>query len=77
MELKARKNIKAAAAPQTFQDRINDVYNPQENARAEAIGAGGAAAGAGVLNAIDEDAEGMEEADVPREFDYHSDNEGD
>ena len=40
-------------------------------------GAGsGAAAAAGVLTAVDEDEEGAEEAPVPEEFDYYSDNEG-
>ena len=77
MELKARKNTKPAAAPQTLQDRINDVYNPASTmAGGGATEGGGAAAGAGVLNAMDEDGEGAEEADVPREFEYHSDNEG-
>lgn len=37
----------------------------------------GAAAAAGVLTAVDEDGEGDEEAPVPGEFDYHSDNEDD
>jgi 26S proteasome regulatory subunit N2 len=40
-----------------------------------AIGAGAAAA-AGVLTAVDEDEEGAEEAPVPDEFDYISENEG-
>ncbi|GKT92368.1 LOW QUALITY PROTEIN: 26S proteasome regulatory subunit RPN2 [Colletotrichum tofieldiae] len=38
---------------------------------------GGAAAAAGVLTAIDEDGEGDEEAEVPREFEYFTDNEED
>lgn len=37
--------------------------------------AGGAAAAAGVLTAVDEDAEDGEEAELPREFEYHSDEE--
>ena len=40
------------------------------------MGMGGAAAAAGVLTAVDEDEEGGEEAPVPDEFEYHSDNEG-
>ena len=78
MELKARKSIKAAAAPETLQDRVNAAFNPPtgtgtgESTRE----AGGAAEAAGVLTAIDEDGEGMEEAELPREFDYHSDGEG-
>ncbi|GAW24920.1 hypothetical protein ANO14919_145160 [Xylariales sp. No.14919] len=37
----------------------------------------GAAAAAGVLTAIDEDGENDEEARVPREFEYYTDDEGD
>jgi 26S proteasome regulatory subunit N2 len=37
-------------------------------------GHGGAAAAAGVLTAVDEDDEGDEEAPVPNEFDYYTDN---
>jgi 26S proteasome regulatory subunit N2 len=37
----------------------------------------GAAAAAGVLTALDEDEEGQEEAVVPRDFDYYTDDEGD
>lgn len=44
---------------------------------AAAAGSGsGAAAAAGVLTAVDEDNEGDEEAPVPEEFDYFTDNEG-
>ena len=43
----------------------------------EATGAlTGAAAAAGVLTAVDEDEEGGEEAECPREFEYFSDGEG-
>ncbi len=35
----------------------------------------GAAAAAGVLTAVDEDEEGGEEAEVPHEFEYFTDNE--
>ena len=73
MELKARRNIKPAAAPQTLQDRINDVYSSRDSEIGAGMGAGGAAEAVGVLNAVDEDGEGEEEADVPKEFDYHSD----
>lgn len=44
---------------------------------ADQLGEGGAAAAAGVLTAIDEDEEGGEDAPVPHEFEYHSDNEDD
>lgn len=37
----------------------------------------GAAAAAGVLTAIDEDGEDDEEASVPRDFEYDTDDEGD
>ncbi|SLM35531.1 26s proteasome regulatory subunit rpn2 [Lasallia pustulata] len=70
MELKARKVVKAAAAPETLQDRVNAAHTQRD---AAAVAAGGAAAAVGVLNAVDEDPEGAEEAEVPREFEYHSD----
>ena len=78
MELKARKNIKAAAAPETLQDRVNAAFNlPADIGAGEsARDAGGAAEAAGVLTAVDEDGEGAEEAELPREFEYHSDGEG-
>lgn len=38
-------------------------------------GQGGAAAAAGVLTAVDEDEEGAEEAQVPGDFEYFTDNE--
>lgn len=87
------KTVKAAAAPEeTLEDRINAAYDAREGRpesertrflREQAAGAagfgstGGAAAAAGVLTAVDEDEEGAEEAEVPREFEYHSDDEGD
>ncbi len=78
MELKARKNIKAAAAPETLQDRVNAAFNlPGSTGGGESTSdTGGAAEAAGVLTAIDEDSEGSEEAELPREFEYHSDGEG-
>lgn len=76
MELKARKNVKPAAAPPTLQDQVSDVFSTRDRgAEAGTIGAGGAAEAAGVLNAVDEDGEGEEEADVPREFEYYSSGE--
>ena len=60
-----------AATGQTLQDRINEALTRQTP-----IAAGGAAAAAGVLTAVDEDEEGTEEAPVPEEFDYLSDTEG-
>ena len=79
IELKARKNVKAAAAPDTTQDQNNNAFNPANlgaSAGGAARGEGGAAAAAGVLTAVDEDGEGTEEADLPGEFDYFSDGGG-
>jgi len=75
LELKARKSVKPAAAPtNTLQDQVSDVFSTRNReAETGAMGSGGAAEAVGVLNAVDEDGEGAEEADVPREFDYHSD----
>lgn len=50
---------------------VGDLQTPSGNAGS------GAAAAAGVLTAVDEDGEGDEEAQVPGEFDYFSDGEGD
>lgn len=80
IELKASKEVKQAAAPETLQDRVNAAINAagaQQDAGATGAGQGaGAAAAAGVLTAVDEDEEGAEEAPVPNEFEYQSDNEG-
>jgi len=52
----------------------NEPFNQRRQAEGpEAVT--GAAAAAGVLTVIDEDEEGAEEAPVPREFEYFSDNE--
>jgi 26S proteasome regulatory subunit N2 len=61
---------------QSSQAQAAGLAAPQTPAQGVSMGAGGAAAAAGVLTAIDEDEEGAEEAPVPEEFDYHSDNEG-
>jgi 26S proteasome regulatory subunit N2 len=64
-----------AAAPATLEDMRNESFNLlRQNAQAGASGSGAAAA-AGVLTAVDEDEEGGEEAEVPQEFQYYSDNE--
>ena len=83
IELRASKDVKQAAAPETLEDRINRVIGPagpngrllSQIIRAEPPreGATGAAAAAGVLTAVDEDDEGAEEAPVPHEFNYESD----
>ncbi|KAK2809213.1 hypothetical protein FQN50_004049 [Emmonsiellopsis sp. PD_5] len=75
IELRASKEVKQAAAPESIQDRINAAISAVERPAATAPADGGAAAAAGVLTAVDEDEEGAEEAPVPEEFDYHSDAE--
>ena len=79
IEEKLKKaSIEKAAAPTTLEDMRNESFNlrRQADAQGEASGAyPGAAAAAGVLTAVDEDEEGGEEADVPGEFEYFSDNE--
>jgi len=69
IEEKLKKaSIEKAAAPTTLEDMRNESFNLRREAS-------GAAAAAGVLTAVDEDEEGGEEAEVPREFEYFSDNE--
>lgn len=73
MELKARKNTKPAAAPETLQDRVTAAFNQQDATEGRTQESTGAAEAVGVLTALDEDGEGGEEASVPHEFDYQSD----
>lgn len=73
LELKAKKTVKPAVAPETLQDRVNAAFNPPETPAATRTETGGAAEAAGVLTAVDEDPEGGEEAEVPRPFDYYED----
>lgn len=73
LELKARKTVKPAAAPETLQDRVTAAFNPPQTPAATREEAGGAAEAAGVLNAVDEDIEGGEEAEVPRPFEFYED----
>lgn len=68
---KAKKPAQPAATPGTLQDQV-DAAMAQGEATREATGA---AEAAGVLTALDEGGEGDEDAEVPHEFDYHSDNE--
>ncbi|TVY31724.1 26S proteasome non-ATPase regulatory subunit [Lachnellula subtilissima] len=69
IEEKLKKaSFEKAAAPTTLEDMRNESFNLRREAS-------GAAAAAGVLTAVDEDEEGGEEAEVPREFEYFSDNE--
>jgi 26S proteasome regulatory subunit N2 len=80
MELKASK-VETKPAPaaqgQAGQGQATDQAAPQTPAQGTAAPvAAGAAAAAGVLTAVDEDEEGGEEAPLPEEFDYHTDNDG-
>lgn len=85
LEVKARKITKPAAAPESLQEQISAAFGNGQGTTAAAAaaggpsssttqrGEGGAAEAVGVLTAIDEDGEGGEEAEVPRDFDYYSD----
>lgn len=85
LEVKARKTTKPAAAPESLQEQISAAFGNGQGTTAAAAGGpsssnaqrgeGGAAEAVGVLTAIDEDGEGGEEAEVPRDFDYDSDGE--
>jgi len=79
VELKASE-IETKPAPatqnQASQPQARDQAALQTPTRGVTTATGGAAAAAGVLTAVDEDEEGTEEAPLPEEFDYHSDNEG-
>ncbi|RDW89726.1 26S proteasome regulatory subunit rpn2 [Coleophoma cylindrospora] len=75
IEEKLKKaSVEKAAAPTTLEDMRNESFNLRRQADAGGE-TSGAAAAAGVLTAVDEDEEGAEEAEVPREFEYFSDNE--
>lgn len=75
-------NRQAAGNDLTLND-LNNLFRPSRTSEEGAAatpsreGGGGAAAAAGVLTAVDEDGEGEEEADVPKEFDYFTDEEED
>ncbi|KAK8196079.1 proteasome regulatory particle base subunit [Zalaria obscura] len=76
LELKAKKKAPAQPAPQPGQT----VGGPQTPVRDLDMGGimeafGGASAAAGVLNAVDEDVEGGEEAECPDEFEVESEAE--
>ncbi|CAI7630952.1 unnamed protein product [Penicillium pancosmium] len=86
VELKASKETRQPAHPtETLQDRLQAAIGTaalQTPQRADAraalsglSGAGGASAAAGVLTAVDEDEEGVEDAPVPDEFAYESEEE--
>lgn len=76
-KLKKASTERAAAVP-TLEDMRQESFNLRRMADVHGEASGvlsGAAAAAGVLTAVDEDEEGNEEAEVPREFEYFSDNE--
>lgn len=76
MELKAKKTVKPAVAPDTLQSRVEAAFGQQEAMNRRETS--GAAEAAGVLTAVDEDAEGAEDAEVPHEFEFFEDEqEGD
>lgn len=70
LEMKRKKVTQAAAAPETVQARAAAALSQGQAVREETTGA---AEAAGVLTAIDEDGEGEEDAELPRAFEYHSD----
>ena len=73
IEFKVKKAPAPTALTETLEERIRAAY--ERGGRGEGETISGAAAGAGVLTAVDEDEEGAEEADVPGEFEYFTDNE--
>ena len=83
MELKAKKKAQPAAAapgsssrgPQMGNDPFARGDEDQDMMDAIQSSLTGAAAGAGVLTAVDEDEEGGEEAPVPNEFEYETEPE--
>lgn len=73
-------NRQASGNDLTLND-LNNLFRPTRGSPEGAAatpsreGGAGAAAAAGVLTAVDEDAEGDEEADIPKEFEYFTDEE--
>ncbi|KAI9796755.1 MAG: proteasome regulatory particle base subunit [Piccolia ochrophora] len=82
VEMKVKKHVdRAPTAPQTLNDRIDSAYRDRGSSSSGVGGNGvpaadGAAQAAGVLTAVDEDEEGGEHAELPSEFDYVSEGEG-
>ncbi|KAI9774228.1 MAG: proteasome regulatory particle base subunit [Geoglossum umbratile] len=66
LELKSRKKV-SSITPDT------KTRQTEQGASRTSAGTGGAEAAAGVLTAVDEDEEGGEEAEVPKDFDYETD----
>ncbi|CRG90081.1 26S proteasome non-ATPase regulatory subunit 1 [Talaromyces islandicus] len=77
IELRASKEVRQAAAPDTLQDlqdRLQAAAAGVSALETPQRGTSGAALAAGVLTAVDEDEEGAEDAPVPDEFSYDTDN---
>ncbi|RFU30351.1 hypothetical protein B7463_g5995, partial [Scytalidium lignicola] len=74
IEQKLKKPAADKAVAPSTPGAANEPFNQRQQAPETATGA---AAAAGVLTVVDEDEEGAEEAPVPREFEYFSDNEDD
>lgn len=78
LELKVKKTAPAptpGAPGQSLSDRINDAYASRDAHAASRGERSGAAEAAGVLTAVDEDDDDGEEAAVPDEFEYYTENE--
>jgi len=77
IELEVSKQlVKAGPSEATIGSDGEIAAVPHTPVASGAVMGAGAAAAAGVLTAVDEDEEGAEEAPVPDEFDYISENEG-
>ncbi|KAI1098391.1 26S proteasome regulatory complex, non-ATPase subcomplex, Rpn2/Psmd1 subunit [Jackrogersella minutella] len=63
--------------PRTLEEAVLSQLGRNQLATPNRNDTSGAAAAAGVLTAIDEDAEGDEEAEAPHDFDYYTDEEDD
>jgi 26S proteasome regulatory subunit N2 len=77
IELRASKDVRQAATPDTLQDlqdRLQAAAAGVSALETPQRGASGAALAAGVLTAVDEDEEGAEDAPVPDDFSYDTDN---
>ena len=68
---KAKKPAQPAALGSTLQGQVDAAVAQGESTRAST----GAAEAAGVLTALDEGGEGEEDAEVPHDFEYHSDDD--
>lgn len=74
LEMKVKKTSTAPAPGANAQATIG-ATEQSRGAQSADQPMGGAAEAAGVLNAVDEDEEGGEEAELPRDFEYFSEDE--